>query len=110
MLAPNVAQLTGALRHSRWDAVLVALSVVHLVVLVRAPSSPVIGIALWWNANTIAHNFIHCPFFRSPALNRAFSIYSSALLGIPQSLWRARHLRHHADVDRPLRWTAEHAR
>jgi fatty acid desaturase len=95
------------LRHSPWDALPVALSVVHLLVLVSAPSVPVIGIALWWNANTIAHNFIHCPFFRSRALNRAFSIYSSALLGIPQGLWRARHLRHHSGVDRPLRWTAD---
>src|SRR5687768_4444700 len=107
MLAPSAVQPMGALRHSPWDAVLVALSVVHLVVLVRAPSILLIGIALWWNANTIAHNFIHCPFFRSRALNRAFSIYSSALLGIPQGLWRARHLRHHAGVDRPFPWTAE---
>jgi len=102
----RASQPRGALRHSSWDGVLVALSVVHLLVLVRAPSIPVIGIALWWNANTIAHNFIHCPFFRSRGLNRAFSIYSSALLGIPQGLWRDRHLRHHAGVDRPLRWTA----
>src|SRR5688572_25039938 len=107
MPAQGGAQSVGALRHSPWDAVLVALSAVHLVAVVLAPSIPLIGIALWWNANTIAHNFIHCPFFRSRALNRAFSIYSSALLGIPQGLWRARHLRHHGGVDRPLRWTAD---
>ena len=97
----------GGLRHSPWDGLLVALSGVHLLVLVVAPSIPVIAILLWWNANTIAHNFIHCPFFRSRPLNRAFSLYTSALLGIPQGLWRARHLRHHAGVDRPLRWTPE---
>ena len=100
-------QSRGALRHSSWDGLLVALSVVHLLILVGAPSIPVIAIALWWNANTIAHNFIHCPFFRSRALNRGFSIYTSALLGIPQGLWRARHLRHHRGVDRPLRWTPD---
>jgi fatty acid desaturase len=100
-------QSGGALRHSPWDGLLVALSLVHLLILVGAPSIPVIAIALWWNANTIAHNFIHCPFFRSHALNRAFSIYTSALLGIPQGLWRARHLRHHRGVDRPLRWTRD---
>jgi fatty acid desaturase len=105
--AQGKPQARGALRHSRWDGLLVALSLVHLLVLVRAPSIPVIAIALWWNANTIAHNFIHCPFFRSRALNRAFSIYSSALLGIPQGLWRARHLRHHSGVDRALRWTGD---
>lgn len=106
--AQGIASLSGGvLRHSRWDGVLVALSLVHLLILVFAPSIPVIAIALWWNANTIAHNFIHCPFFRPAGLNRAFSIYSSALLGIPQGLWRARHLRHHSGVDRPLRWTGD---
>ena len=51
--------------------------------------------AAGWNANTIAHNFIHRPFFRARALNTAFSCYLSLLLGFPQSLWRARHLAHH---------------
>ena len=59
------------------------------------PSVPLIGIGLWWTANTVAHNFIHTPFFRSRALNRAYSLFLSALMGIPQSLWRERHLRHH---------------
>ena len=107
MAGTIAATSTPALRHSPWDGLLVALSLVHLLVLVGAPSIPVIAIALWWNANTIAHNFIHCPFFRSRAMNRAFAIYSSALLGIPQGVWRARHLRHHSGVDRPLRWTPE---
>jgi hypothetical protein len=57
----------------------------------------IIAIALWWNANTISHNFIHRPFFRTRAMNAAFSCYLSLLLGFPQSLWRARHLAHHAD-------------
>jgi hypothetical protein len=84
------------LRHSSWDAVLVGLSVVHAAVLIAVPAIPVVAIGLWWNANTIAHNFIHTPFFRSPRLNRAYSVYLSALQGIPQTLWRHRHLQHHA--------------
>ena len=74
---------------------------------VRAPSIPVIGIALWWKANTIAHNFIHCPFFRSRRAEPRVLDLLSALLGIPQGLWRARHLRHHGGVDRPLPLDAE---
>ena len=83
------------LRYSPWDAVLIGLSFAYAALLLSAPSIPLIGIGLWWTANTVAHNFIHTPFFRSRALNRAYSLFLSALMGIPQSLWRDRHLRHH---------------
>jgi hypothetical protein len=86
------------LRHSEWDGLLVGLSFVHAALLLVVPSIPLISIGLWWNANTIAHNFIHRPFFRSPSANRTFSAYLSLVLGIPQSLWRQRHLRHHAET------------
>src|SRR5947209_2038872 len=88
----------GILRHSPWDAVLVALAVGHGVLLVAAPSAALVGVGLWWNANTVAHNFIHRPFFRRRGLNVLFSLYLSAVLGIPQTLWRERHLAHHAGV------------
>ena len=84
------------MRHSNWDALLVALSVAHAVVLFAAPTIPVIALGLWWNSNTISHNFIHLPFFRSQILNRAYSIFLTLLLGIPQSFWRRRHFAHHA--------------
>ena len=83
------------LRYSDWDAALVALSLAYAALLVFAPSILLIAIGLWWTANTVAHNFIHTPFFRSRALNRAYSLFLTALMGVPQSLWRARHLRHH---------------
>ena len=85
------------LKHSPWDALLVALALTHGAVLVAFPIWPVIAIGIWWNSNTIAHNFIHKPFFRSKTLNVLFSLYQSVLLGIPQTIWRARHLAHHAD-------------
>jgi hypothetical protein len=85
--------------------VLVGLSVVHAAVLLGVPSIPVVAIGLWWNSNTIAHNFIHGPFFRSRDLNRAYSIYLSALLGIPQRVWRDRHLQHHRGHALSVRWT-----
>jgi hypothetical protein len=93
------------LRHSRRDALLVLLAFAHGAVLLTAPSAPVVAIALWWNANTVAHNFIHLPFFRARALNRVFSAYLSLLLGLPQTLWRDRHLAHHADRRWRLRWS-----
>lgn len=88
------------LRH-RADALLVAMAAVHAGLLVSLPSIPLVAIGLWWNANTVAHNFIHQPFFRTPALNRLYSCILSATLGFPQTIWRQRHLAHHAG--RPVR-------
>jgi hypothetical protein len=63
-----------------------------------------VALGLWWNANTISHNFIHRPFFRSRILNRLFSTYLTLLLGFPQAFWRDRHLLHHAGINRRPRW------
>jgi hypothetical protein len=80
------------LRYSQWDAVLIGLSFVYAALLLSAPSIPLVGIGLWWTANTVAHNFIHTPFFQSRALNRAYALLLTALMGVPQSPWRGRHL------------------
>src|SRR5438309_12003012 len=93
----------GVWRFSRRDSVLVSLTALHAAVLVAWPIAPVIGLGVWWNSNTIAHNFIHRPFFRSATINRLFSAALSVLLGIPQTLWRERHLAHHAEVSWRLR-------
>lgn len=82
-------------RRTGSDAVLITLALAHGGLLLAWPSIPLIAVALWWNANTISHNFIHRPFFRSASRNAVFSCYLSLLLGFPQSLWRARHLAHH---------------
>src|SRR5262249_15053195 len=81
---------------SKWDAVLVFLAVLHGGLLVSCPTLPVIALGLWWSSNTVAHYFIHKPFFRQRWLNGLFSLYLSSLLGIPPTLWRERHLAHHA--------------
>ena len=102
-LASNVRTVGNSiLRHSPWDALLIALAVLHGVLLLVVPSVPLVALGLWWNANTVSHNFIHLPFFRSRVGNRLFSAYLSLLLGLPQSLWKARHLAHHQD--QPFRW------
>jgi hypothetical protein len=72
------------------------MAAVHAIAVIAWPTIPVIALGVWWNANTISHNFIHRPFFRPRWLNRTFALYMSVLLGIPQSLWRDLHLAHHA--------------
>jgi hypothetical protein len=95
--------LEGALlRHSPWDALLVGLAVLHGALLILVPSIPLVALGLWWNANTVSHNFIHLPFFHSRASNRFFSAFLSLLLGLPQSLWKAKHLAHHRE--QPFHW------
>ena len=96
---------TGVLRHSRSDAALIVLSLAHGWLLLTVPSGPLIAIGLWWNANTISHNFVHLPFFRSSVLNRLYSIYLTLLLGVPHSIWRERHLQHHSGREISFRWT-----
>ena len=90
-------------RYSRSDSLFVALSLGHAALLLAAPSIALIAIGMWWNANTIAHNFIHRPFFRQRLLNRLYSGYLTLLLGVPQSVWRDRHLAHHAGVTNRIR-------
>lgn len=98
---------TSVLRHSPWDGTLVALSLVQAAAIVTVPSVALIAIGLWWNANTVSHNFIHLPFFRSRRLNGLFSLFLTLLLGFPHQLWRARHLAHHAARDHArVKWTA----
>ena len=66
-----------------------------------------IALGFWWNSNTIAHYFVHLPFFRQRFWNRFFSAYQTLLLGVPQRLWRDRHLAHHADVRWRLKWSGQ---
>ncbi len=49
-----------------------------------------------WNLNSIAHNFIHNPFFNSDRLNRLMSLVVSLALLSPQTMYRYVHLKHHA--------------
>lgn len=58
---------------------------------------------VWWGSNTIAHNHLHNPVFRSRVANRGLALFLTAALCIPQSLWRDRHLAHHAGVAPRLR-------
>lgn len=56
----------------------------------------VLGVGICWCSNTVSHNHLHNPLFRSARRNRAFDLWLTLLLGVPQTLWKARHLWHHA--------------
>jgi hypothetical protein len=92
---------------ARSDGWLAALAIVHGVLALAAPSVPLFAIALWWNANTISHAFIHRPYFQRRAANGMFAAYESVLLGIPQAIWSDRHLAHHARRPARMRWSRE---
>jgi hypothetical protein len=89
------------------DGLLIGLACAHAVLLLAAPALPVVALGVWWNSNTISHNFIHRPFFRGRSANALFAAGLSLLLGIPQSLWRSRHLAHHAGVPPRIRLSFE---
>jgi Fatty acid desaturase len=89
------ARLITQPKWAGWDGLLVALAVAHGGLMLTWPSIPLIAVGLWWNANSVSHNFIHRPFFKTRAMNKIFSCYLSLLLGFPHSFWRARHLAHH---------------
>ncbi|MES2176956.1 MAG: fatty acid desaturase [Gemmatimonadota bacterium] len=97
----------AVLRHSSRDALLIVLAGAYAVLLVTAFSPLLVAVGIWWIANTVSHNFIHLPFFRDRRLNLVFSAYLSLLLGVPQTLWRDRHIAHHADRPCQVRWSAQ---
>jgi hypothetical protein len=101
----TVTGAAGVLRYGWRDAPLVLLALGHGLLLLAVPSLPVVAVGVWWNSNTIAHNFLHTPFFRRRGLNALFGLYLTVLLGVPQSVWRDRHLAHHAGVPPRVRLT-----
>lgn len=105
----------GLFAWSAWDAASVAAGLAHLgfVVWVVAGFSQrpwwanlacglAFAYAAAWNINSVAHNFIHTPYFRWGPLNDAFSLVESLALLTPQRFYAVVHLRHHqGNSDRP---------
>jgi fatty acid desaturase len=94
--------------YSRWDIipVLAALAQLAFVIFLFVafkhlswawliPLGLIYSISISWNINGISHNFLHNPYFRSPALNRAFSVLESVMLGFSQVFYENVHKRHH---------------
>lgn len=95
-----------ALRDPR-DRLAVLLSAAPVVVLASSGSPWLVGLAIWWLGNTVAHHATHRRLFRDARVERAFGLWLTLGLGVPQRLWQRRHLAHHADrrrLWRGLRW------
>lgn len=107
MSAKSEAGWPASIRVTGLDIVLPAAALLHAALLIAAPNALVISLALWWNANTVSHHFIHRPFFRSRSANALFALYLSLLLGFPHALWRDRHLAHHAGIHRRARLSVD---
>jgi fatty acid desaturase len=101
--------------HTKWDAVPLLAAVLHLVfniyLIAGFHARPlwlsivlagVYAVSISWNINSISHNFIHTPYFRSRALNYAFSLLESIVIGFSQTYYHWVHMRHHTgNSDRP---------
>jgi len=98
----------GLFAWSNWDAVSVLAAFAHFAFVIwlvagfshRFWSANLIlcliySIAISWNINGVSHNFLHTPFFRSKALNYAFSLVESVTIGFSQTYYTWVHLRHH---------------
>jgi fatty acid desaturase len=95
-------------RHSRRDAILLAVSAAQLGVNVWLAATWAergwlelagfwsLGVLLfWYNAVVVTHNFIHTPWFTSAVANRMYAGLNSINLGVPLTLCRYHHLNHH---------------
>src|SRR5437762_8619106 len=101
--------------HTRWDAIPVAAAFLHCAyffgMFYLFPRVPlwvmlilgfIYSVSISWNINGISHNFIHNPYFRSPVLNRLFSILESITIGFSQILHECTNMQHHkANADLP---------
>lgn len=102
-------------RYSAWDAVPAFLVYAHLAALiaffvawpelswpVRILGACAYAFAIGWNQDSVSHNFIHNPFFVSPLMNRITELALTLENGVPQTMYRYVHMRHHAgNSDRP---------
>ncbi|WP_206677334.1 fatty acid desaturase [Caulobacter sp. SSI4214] len=106
---------TGVMAYTLVDLIPVAAAFAHLAFIVWTVAGfahrpwwgnlicgAVYALAISWNVNGISHNFLHTPYFRSKALNRAFSLLESVAIGFSQTFYTWVHLRHHeGNSDRP---------
>jgi fatty acid desaturase len=93
---------------TRWDALPALAGLFHLFYFVALfylyPRTPlwimlilgfIYSLMINANINGVGHNFIHNPFFRSPLLNRLFSLSQSVACCFSQTYYDAVHMQHH---------------
>jgi fatty acid desaturase len=94
--------------HTRLDIVPVLFGMLHcayfFALFYLYPRTPlwimlllgfIYSVSISWNINGISHNFIHNPYFRSPLLNRLFSVMESITCCFSQVYYDVVHTQHH---------------
>lgn len=94
--------------HSYWDIIPALCGVAHLAYLIgmfllfdRLPmwANILLGLiyawSITWNINSVSHFFIHNAYFKSPVLNRLFSLIESLSMVFSQTFYDNVHRRHH---------------
>ena len=94
--------------YTRWDIIPTVAAVCHLGLFLSLyflfPVAPlwmmlclglVYAFCINANINGISHNFIHNPYFRSPLLNRLFSLMESVACCFSQTYYDVVHMQHH---------------
>ena len=94
--------------YTRWDIVPVVAALAHFGLFlslyylfprtslaVMIPLGLLYGFCINANINGISHNFIHNPYFRSPLLNRLFSLLESVTCCFSQTYYDVVHMQHH---------------
>ena len=108
-MPPAAPKPDTVFRYSAWDAVPALLVVIHLALIVafmaawdqlswtmRFAGGLAYAFAIGWNQDSVAHNFIHNPFFKSRLLNRITEYALTLENGIPQTMYAYVHMLHHA--------------
>jgi fatty acid desaturase len=91
----DVLPVLAALAHAGF-LVFMFFSFEHLSWLARTLMGLLYAVAISWNINSVSHNFIDNPYFRSERLNRLFSLLESVTIGFSQTFYNCVHMRHHA--------------
>jgi fatty acid desaturase len=96
-------------RSTAWDIVPVALLIAHVAALIwlfvawhdlswgaRLGDAALYALAIGWSLDSVAHNFIHNPFFLWNPLNRGIAYALTIVNGVPQTMYDFVHMKHHA--------------
>ncbi len=94
--------------YTRWDIVPTVAAILHFCFFfalyfmfphfslwVMIPLGLLYAFLINANINGISHNFIHNPYFRSPLLNRLFSVMESVACCFSQTYYDVVHMQHH---------------
>jgi len=95
------------LLHDPRNRVPVALSLLPLGLVLAWPCWTSVALGTWWLGNTVSHQAVHRRFWKHAVAQRAWSLWLSLCLGVPQRLWRQLHLAHHAGRRWRFRYDAQ---